>query len=138
MVQTPVGGRCRECANVRRIPTYNMQKGTFVRGAGAALAAGLVLGIAWWIFNPITFFYFGVLPGVAVGSGVGQAVSLATNRKAGQPLQAIAIGGVALAYLTRTALLFLLGDWVFKDLQEDLGGLIATGIAMFIAVGRLR
>jgi hypothetical protein len=85
-----------------------------------------------------------VLPGVAIGSGVGQAVSLATNRKAGPPLQAIAIGGVLLTYVIRTALLFTIGDqfiergWGFKDFQTDIGGLIATGIASFIAVGRLR
>jgi hypothetical protein len=137
MVQTPVGARCRECANVRRIPTYNLAAGTFLRAAGGALAGGLVLGIAWWLFNPLTLFFFGVLAGLAVGFGVGEAVSFSTNRKAGLPLQVIAVGGVLLAYVVRVGLLFLT-SWDFGNLQSDLGGLIALGIGCFIAAGRLR
>jgi len=32
LVHTPVGARCRECANVRRIPTYNVSTGILARG----------------------------------------------------------------------------------------------------------
>lgn len=138
MVHTPVGARCRECANVRRIPTYNLSTGIFVRAATAAVVAGVVLGIAWWLFNPLTLFFFGVLPGLALGFGVGQAVSLSTNRKAGPPLQAIAVGGVVVAYLVRTGLLFAASGWGSHDIQTDLAGLIGLGLAAFIAAGRLR
>ena len=138
MVQTPVGARCRECANVRRIPTYNIKTGTYVRAVAAGLAAALVLGLVWWMFNILTYFFFGVLVGLAVGAGVGEAVARATNRRAGPPLQVIAVGAVVLTFAVRTALLFLLGDWVFDDLRVDVGGLIAMGIAAFIAAGRLR
>ena len=138
LVYTPVGTRCRECANVRRIPTYNMSADTFVRAAAGAVTGGLALGLAWGIFNPLTYFFFGVIAGVAVGFGVGEIVSLATNRKAGPPLQAIAVAGVALAYLVRVALLFTVGDWIFEDLRTDLIGLISVAIAAFVAAGRLR
>jgi len=138
LVHTPVGARCRECANVRRIPTYNVSSGILARGIGAALLGGAVLGIAWWIFNPLSAFFFGVIFGLGVGYGVGEAVSFATNRRAGPPLQMMAVAGVAIAYLVRVGLLFALSDWMFRDLRMDLGGLIAVVLAAFIAAGRLR
>lgn len=138
LVHTPVGARCRECANVRRIPTYNMSSGTFVRAGLAALAAGAAVGVAWWLFYPLTFFFFGILAGLAVGYAVGELVSLATNRKSGPPLQAIAVGGVLIAFAVRTALLFTFSNWIFESFQFDLAGVIATGVACFIAAGRLR
>ena len=138
LVHTPVGARCRDCANVRRIPTYNLGGETFARAAIGALVAGIGIGVIWGIFNPLTGFFFGIIAGLAIGFGVGEGVSLATNRKAGPPLQAIAIAGVGLAYVIRVAFLFTIGDWVFDDLSVDLAGLIALGIAAATATGRLR
>ena len=138
LVHTPVGARCPECANVRRIPTYNVQPAMMRRAAAAAIVAGVVAGGVWGFFNVFTFFFFGIIPGFLVGYGVGEAVALATNRRSGPPLQAMAVAGVAIAYVLRVALLFMLDDWVLRDLRLDLRGLIAATIAVFIAVGRLR
>ena len=138
LIHGPVGARCRECANVRKIPTYNMSRATFARGLSAAIGAGLVLGVTWWLFNGLSTFYFGVLAGLAIGYAAGELVSVATNRKAGPPLQAMAVGSVVLAYVIRVGLLFAVGDWVVHDLRVDLAGLIALGIAGFISAGRLR
>jgi hypothetical protein len=138
LVHTPVGARCRECANVRRIPTYNVSAGLLARGVASAIGAGVVLGIAWWLFNPLSYFFFGVIFGLGVGYGVGEAVSLATNRRAGPPLQAMAVAGVVLAYVVRVALLFVVGSWMFRDLRMDLVGLIALVLAAVIAANRVR
>ena len=40
LVITPVGARCRECARLRRLPTYRLGTVFILRGLGAALAAG--------------------------------------------------------------------------------------------------
>ena len=138
MVHTPVGARCRECANVRRIPTYNVSGVTMARGTAAAIVAGAGTGIAWWVFNPLSFVFFGVLLGLAVGYGVGEAVSMATNRRAGPPLQALAVAGVLIAYGVRLALLLSISGWSFQHLRLDLGGLVALGLGCVIAAGRLR
>ena len=138
MVHTPVGARCRECANVRRIPTYNTSSTVMLRAAGSAVGAGIAAGIAWWLFNPLSYVFYGVIAGLAIGYAIGELVSLGTNRRAGPPLQAIAVGGVVLAYAVRVALLFALGTWVFRDLRQDLFGLISLVLAGFIAAGRLR
>lgn len=138
MVHTPVGARCRECAGVRRIPTYNMSGATFARAAAGAVGAGLAIGTAWAFFNIITYIFYGVIAGLAIGYVIGELVSLATNRKAGPPLQAIAVGGVALAYVVRTGLLLGVGSWGLRDLRSDVLGLVVAGLAGFIAAGRLR
>jgi hypothetical protein len=138
LVHTPVGARCPMCAAVRRIPTYNMSSSVLLRGAGSAVGAGIVIGIAWALFNPITAFFYGVVAGLAFGYAIGELVSIGTNRRAGPPLQAAAVGGVVLAYVVRTVLLLSLSNWGFRDLRVDLVGLIVVTLAGFIAAGRLR
>lgn len=138
LVHSPVGARCRECTQGRRIPTYNMSGTTFARAAAAAIAAGIVIGGVWAFFNVISYIFYGVIAGLAIGYAIGELVSLATNRKAGPPLQVIAVGGVVLAYIMRTGLLLGFGNWGLRDLRSDLFGLIVTALAGFIAAGRLR
>jgi hypothetical protein len=138
MVQTPVGARCRECANVRRIPTYNVSTDLMLRAVGAAVGAGVAIGVAWAFFNLVTYFLYGAIAGLAIGYAIGEIVALSTNRRAGPPLQAIAVGGVALAFAVRVGLLLVIGSWNLHDVRTDAFGLIAVAIAAFIAAGRLR
>jgi hypothetical protein len=138
MVHTPVGARCRECANVRRLPVYNVPSGVLLRAVGSAAAAGVAIGVAWAFFNLVTYFFYGVIAGLAIGYVVGEIVSVSTNRRAGPPLQAAAVGGVVLAFVVRVGLLSAVGGWSLHDVRTDLFGLIAAVIAGFVAVGRLR
>lgn len=108
------------------------------RAVGSAAGAGIVVGIAWGIFNPLTAFFYGIVAGLAFGYAIGEMVSIGTNRRAGPPLQAAAVGGVVLAYVVRVALLLVIGGWGFRDLRYDLVGLIAVVLGGFIAAGRLR
>jgi len=138
LVYTPVGARCRECANVRRIPTYNLAAGTLIRAAGAAAVSGTAIGVAWWWFSPYALLYvfYGVLAGLAIGYAIGESVSLATNRKGGPPIQAIALAGVVLAWSLRSVL--LLGDGYTARFVFDLQSCVLLVFACFIAVGRVR
>jgi hypothetical protein len=143
LVHTPVGARCRECANLRKLPQYNISPAFFAR---AILAAGLVggaTGVVWGMLAPIGLL--GLIAGVGVGYCVGEAVSIATNRKVGQPLQVIAVAGVILGFIVRDAV--ILAQFVelrrynidLADLLvNDVYGWIAAFIAAFMAVGRLR
>lgn len=132
LVQTPVGARCRECARLRRIPTYHIPAPFLLRGAAAALVAGAVAGAGWWLFDPLTGFFFGAPMGLAVGYLVGEAVSLATNRKAGPPLQVLAAVGVVLAFFVRNV---AVGEILPRN---DVAALIAVVIAVMVAIGRVR
>ena len=103
------------------------------RGAVAAAVAGAALGTFWGWALPGNYGFFGVFLGIALGYGVGEPVSLATNRKFGPPLQVVAALGVALAYVVRN---LVIGDGILP--ADDLGGYIAVGVGMLTAVNRLR
>lgn len=138
---TPVGTRCRECANLKRLPQYNISFVYLARGFGAAVVAGAILGTIWGVVIPFSFsFFFGLIVGLGLGYGVGEAVSQATNRKVGLPLQVLAAGGVVVAYLVRSAILAsaFRGVDVVNILTNDMLGYIVVGLGAFIAVGRLR
>ena len=142
LIHSPVGARCRECANIRRLPQYNLSTTTYVRAASAAAAVGAATGFVWFLFNSLTFslgIFAIALFGIAIGYAVGEGVALATNRRAGTPLQVIAVAGVVLAYLVRGALLITLDGWTFDYFRVlDAAALIAVVAAGWIAVQRLR
>lgn len=103
LIQTPVGARCRECANVSRLPTFDVTPAYFARGFAAAMVSGAVVGSIWGgLKGPVGFgFFFAILLGLAAGWAVSESVSLATNRKRGLALQICAVAGVALAFLVQ-------------------------------------
>ena len=81
LVHTPVGARCRECANVRRLPTYSISAQIMARAAAAAAAGGAVLGGLWAVLFPFGLgFYFGLFLGAGLGYAVGEVVCIAAYR----------------------------------------------------------
>jgi hypothetical protein len=135
LVQTPVGARCRDCANVRSLPTIDVKPVFIARGLGAALLSGLVIGGAWgWITGGrslVGFFIFFIALGI--GWAIGESVSVATNRKRSPVLQGCAVIGVVVAYLVHNAV----GGAALLP-QGDLWGYLATAIAAAYAASRLR
>ena len=136
LVQTPVGARCRQCAGVRRLPTFEVSPAYAARGLAASLVAGAVVGAVWAgllsrSLGVVGFFVFFIALGI--GYAVGEAVSWATNRKRGPVLQGIAVVGVVEAYLIRN---LLEGTAVIPS--NDLWGYILVAVAAIVAAGRLR
>jgi len=134
LVITPVGARCRECARLRRLPTYRLGAIFILRGLGAALATGAAAGALWAFLFPYRFGAFiGLFLGLGLGYAVGESVSWAANRKRGAVLQGVAVVGVLLAYAVRNlveeAAIFQAGDVL---------GYVVIGVAAFTAIGRLR
>lgn len=133
LVQTPVGARCRDCAKVRRVPTYDVRPLFLVRAGTAALVSGAVLGVAWRLFFPLGFgFFFGFFVALGLGYAVGESVSWAANRKRGPALQGIAASGVVVSYLVRNALHTVLIP------SNDVFGYVVVAVAIIVAIGRLR
>jgi hypothetical protein len=130
-VQTPVGARCRDCANVRTLPTFNVTPVYFARAQAAALVSGLGVGAIWAFLLPNFFGLFVIIfLGFGLGWAVSESISLATNRKRGLGLQISAVMGVALAFLVHEAL--SPGNFV-TDLD-----LIAAIIGAAFAASRLK
>lgn len=130
---TDVGGRCPDCAPRRRLPQFEVGPLYLLRGAAAALVAGAALGLAWGLLLPGGYGFFGLFIGAGVGFGVGETVSLATNRKSGPALQVTAVLGVLLAYIIRNLLSV---ETVLP--AGDLYGYITVAVGMIVATGRLR
>ena len=138
LVQTPVGARCRDCANVRRLPTIDVTPVYFARGMTAALISGLAVGafLALFIGGFGFLGWFSILIGLGVGWAISESVSLATNRKRGLGLQVCAVLGVLLAFLV---LEFLdSGPRVGPGAGVGAYQLISAGIGAFFAASRLR
>jgi len=134
LVITPVGARCRDCARLRRLPTYRLGTVFILRGLGAALAIGAALGALWAFLLPYRIGAFiGLFVGLGLGYAVGESVSWAANRKRGPTLQGMAVVGVLLAYAVRN---LVEGGSLFPS--DDILGYIVIGVAAFTAIGRLR
>jgi hypothetical protein len=132
-VFTDVGARCPTCAPRRKLPQFEITPQYFLRGLGAGLGAAAAVGAIWGLLLPGGFGFFSIFVGMGVGYVVGEAVSLATNRKAGELLQGVAIAGAVAAYLVHNV---VGGDSLIDT--NDFGGLIALIAAIVVAAGRVR
>jgi hypothetical protein len=130
-VQTPVGARCKECANVRRLPIYELSALHYLKAAGVGLALAIVSGVVW-AFIPLSG-YFSLLIALGVGYGIGVLISLSVNRKRGLGLQAIAATSMMLSYLTKS----IMSHMPFFGFVDILG-LIAVALGVYAAVSILR
>lgn len=135
VVHTPVGARCRQCAQVRRLPTYTLTPAYALRGLGAGVGVGLAVGLGIsgiLLLVPVPFFLMGwLVPLYFIGAGfaVGEAVSLATNRKRGGWLQGMALLGFLVAFVVPAILVPHFLAW--RDLFSLAGFIV--GIALAIA-----
>ena len=101
LVQTPVGARCPQCANVRRLPTFDVSPAYLLRGLGGGLAGGVAVGAVWGFITRGSsgfggFFIFFIA--IGIGYAIAEAVGLAANRRRGLGLQVCAVAGVLVAY----------------------------------------
>jgi hypothetical protein len=136
LVQTPVGARCRDCANVRTIPTLDVTPVFLARGIAASLVVGGIVGAIWGVvsggrgFGFVGFFLIFIAMGI--GFCVAEAVSRATNRKRANSLQWIAASGVIFAYLVHNVVAY--GAVIVTN---DIWGMIAAAFGAFWAYQRI-
>lgn len=137
LIQTPVGARCRDCANLTRLPTFDVTPAFFARGFGAAMAAGVVTGWVWSFIaiNIGVGLFVGVFLGMGIGWAISEAVGAATNRKRGLGLQVCVIAGVVLAFFVQDLLVDVPG--LFES-QFRATQFIVAAIAAFFGASRIR
>ncbi len=131
LVQTPVGARCRDCARLYRLPTYQVSTKYYLRAVGTGLGMAIVCGIVWGVVgNFIPFFYLNLLIAPGIGYAIGEVVSLSVNRKRGTGLAVIAGSALVVSYLVS-----MFSPW---GLRFGLFDLLALALGIFVAVTRLR
>ena len=131
--QHPVGVRCKECARLARLPTYQVSTSYIARGVGAAIGLGIAGAIALPLLAqaiPFAGFFFFIIM-IGVGYLIAEGVSAAVNRRRGRPYQFMALGGALLA-TSPYAVPVLLG-FSFGSLFTLLG----VGLAAFVAWSKL-
>lgn len=100
-VRHPVGLRCPDCAQLKKVPTYDVPPSYYLRALGGGLGASLLAGVivqVLRIFIPVFFLTFFLALGA--GAFVGEAISRVAGHKRGRGLQVVAgvsvvVGSVA-------------------------------------------
>lgn len=98
IVQTPVGARCATCANLKRLPQFDVGYRLLARAA----VAGVVVSLALWrliSFLPYLRFFLSIL----VGAAVGEVMTRLALRRTTLALQACAVAAVAIGALVAEA-----------------------------------
>ena len=97
LVQTPVGARCADCAQLKKLPIFQVGARHYAKAIAVAVGVGILAGLIWGVL-PFRGFFVIIISG-AIGYAVGEAVSLITNRRRSLGLKAVAVFGVAVAYV---------------------------------------
>lgn len=133
LVHTPVGARCPQCAEVKRLPVFEVRDRHYLVASAVGLGVAVAFSFLWfalWRVIGGAFGFYSLLLFVLMGYAIGELISLSVNRKRGPWLQAIA----AVSALVGFGL--ALGLHAFLSL--GLYGLIALAAAVYLAVSRLR
>ena len=129
MVQTPVGSRCPDCARVTRHPTFDVQPSYYFRAGVAGGVVGVAGGLIWGLVLNLHVPFLPWLSAIVVGYLVGEAVSIASNRKRGTGLAVTA--GLSMVLATLAMLSLARGiDLIYL--------LLFTAVAIYIAANRVR
>lgn len=152
LVHTPVGPRCRSCAQLRRLPIFQVSPEAYLLATGASLGLALVAGMLWGALPLGGFLSFFISP--AVGYVIGEGVSRVANRRQSAGLKVLVGLGVFLAYvisrggtafLLTTGLLFsgtpgpfvtLLTSAIVSTLLNPFAWIV-VGIGAYVAVSRV-
>jgi hypothetical protein len=143
LIQTPVGARCRDCAQLRKLPMFQVGPIDYLRGIGGGLAAGVAGGLAVTFIQRLVpiFGFLSIMFLAALGYAVGTAVAKSTRRKQGTWLGVVAALAVPIGLGLAQGLFFLVNGappaeafvfgfvLLFRTGWWLLGLLLAMGIA---------
>jgi hypothetical protein len=90
-IHTPVGARCRECADLRPLPQFDVKPGQLAKASvnGLFMAAGMaVICFDFLRVVPFSMWFAPILAGYAIG----ESVHRSAGRKRGSRLRWLAIG----------------------------------------------
>ena len=141
MTESPVGYRCPDCSKLTKIPTFALSKILLLKVLFVAIFAGLFVGGMLFIFvlsigvsnlpKYISYYLFIALVAIS-GFFIGEAVSLASNRKRGRVLKYVCSVGIL------TSLGTLIGvNVVGIGSFANVNMIIALAIAFYLAFNRV-
>ncbi len=137
MVQTPVGARCRACANVRRPVVYTTPPLLVLRAVAAGLTVAIVVGAAVGYLisgGPSIFGFFVIFPAAGYGWLAARVVSRAAKNRRGPALQGIAVAICIITYMVYG----LVSPHHALVPRNDLYGYVFAGLSAVVSVSYLR
>jgi len=135
LVQTPVGARCKECANMAKSPVYTVTGKSLWRAIAAAIIGGVVMGVIWGFASQIVvglaygISFVTIFVGVGLGYAFSRIMEFATGRKRGRVVSGLAMGGILLA----TGIQVIMGGGTVF-----IGSVIAAGVGLYFAYQNLK
>lgn len=139
LVMTPVGARCKECANVRRLPTYRLSGADYLKAAGTSLGMGLGVGLVWGLIEwLLPSFLFSILLAFGAGWLIAEVVGRSVNRKRGTWLSILAGLSVLFAYAIVFFIEFNNTGYLNLGLFRFGYSFLSAGVGVFVAVNKLR
>ncbi len=145
VIQTPVGGRCRECANLKKPPMFQVSPRLYAIAAVYGLSVAVVGGLIWAQMG--SFFGLSSLLLLLLGYLVGEAVSRGAKGKISRGLMVMA-GGFTLLGIVVGRLVLLLTRFpvgvdaalgvAVSSLFGNLMGLLFLVLAVVVATSRVR
>ncbi len=138
LVQTPVGARCRDCAQLQKLPTFQVTTHYYLRAIGAAVGMAFACGAAWWAIRAVMGIpYLSFLLATGFGYAIGELVGRSVNRKRGRGLAVTAGVGVVLSFV-----ISIFPPWGHWFLWFSTLGLVinilAVALGVWVAVTRVR
>ncbi len=154
VIQTPVGGRCRECAALKKPPLFQVGPKRFAKATGYGLVVALVGGFIWAQLAAMgPMFGLSSLLLVLLGFAVGDAVSRGSDGRISRGLAVLAGGLTVLAALAGQAAMVMTRlpasiplvtrlevavGFGINGLTGSLMGLLFLVLAVVVATSRVR
>ena len=138
MIETPVGIRCRECAQLQKLPTFSFTKRHLLRAVGAAVGMAFGCGAAWWAIRAVMpSLYLDFLLAAGFGYAIGEVVGLSVNRKRGRWLSIIAGITVVVGYV-----ISIFPPWgvsfEWLSLRSLFFDILAVALGVYVAISRVK
>jgi len=138
LVQTPVGARCQDCAQLQKLPTFHVTTGYYLRAIGAAVGMAFACGAAWWAIRAVMGVpYFNFLLAAGFGYAIGEVVGRSVNRKRGRGLAIVAGTTVVVSFVISIFPPWGLWFWWFS-VPGLVISLLAVALGVWIAITRVR
>lgn len=133
VVQTPVGARCASCAQLKRLPQFDVGVTLVARATAAGFGTSL---LGWYLISHAVFLRFFL--SFLVGAAVGEVMSRLSRRRTSLALEVAAVAAVVAGLFVVESL--RLGTGVYRALDQSVvvGLVFPAIIASFVAVVKLR
>ena len=136
LVQTAVGSRCPECANVRSLPMLAVDLISYLKSFVFGVVTSISLGAVWGLLfgHLVGIPFLPLLTIVAIGYIIGEGISIVVNRRRGTYLRYMAALFMGMSYVVAG----LVNGVVFAMTFPDLFFLLCLGIGMLVAADRAK